>query len=280
MKYKIKRYTSIIWKMSIVDMKRKYKASILSWFWLILQPALMVFTYWFSFQSGNMFPDGLEILGVNYNYLQWLLIGVLTWSYCGDILLSGPSAIKNYIWISKSFGAPPYIQSIFVNISKFLIGVLLMVVAFIVSMIINGVEGRPVATLSALEIPLIFIFMFFFMLAWSYFLSPIVAISRDMQNIILTIPMILGWVSGVFIVPTGVIAGNENEIFNIILQINPFNFLINGTRSSMMGYGSIFIPSIYNEWYSILSFFLFLGFFFGAGYLIHRKTTKFLLDII
>lgn len=280
MKYKFKRYTSIIWKMSIVDMKRKYKASILSWFWLILQPALMVFTYWFSFQSGNMFPDGLEILGVNYNYLQWLLIGVLTWSYCGDILLSGPSAIKNYIWISKSFGIPPYIPSIFVNISKFIVGVGLMLVGFIISMIINGVEGRPVATLAALEIPLVFILMFTFMSAWSYFLSPAIAISRDMQNIILTIPMILGWVSGVFIVPSGVIPGDSNEIFNIILQINPFNFLVNSVRSSMMGYGSIFIPSIYNEWYSILSFFLFLIFFVGFGYLIHKKTVKYLLDII
>lgn len=241
----------------------------------------MVFMYWFAFSSGGVYDNSITFFGVKYNYLQWLLIGVLTWTYIGDILLTGPTAIKNYTWISKSFGISPHIPPIFVNISRFLVGSGTMLVGFVISMILNGIEGNPVVTWSALEIPVVFILMFAFMLSWSYLLAPIIAISRDMQNIILIIPVILSWVSGVFIQPTGALSGDSaTNVTNLILQINPFNFLISGARSSMMGFGSIFVPNIYNEWYSIVSFFSFTALFFGLGYIFNHSTKRFLLDII
>lgn len=278
-KLKYKKYCLVVWNMAIIDMKRKYKASILSWLWLFLQPALMIFMYWFSFSSGNI-QQSVEYFGVKYDYFQWLCIGVLTWTYCGDIILSGPSAIKAYMWLPKNFGLPLILPPIFVNISKFLVGIACMMAAFVISMIMNGTQGRPVVSWWALEIPLIFLLMLLFMLAWSYFLSPIVAISRDVQNLILVIPLLLSWVSGVFIVPSGIGGDDVNNVVNVVLQINPFNFMIHGVRSSMMGFGDIFGTSIYNEWYSIASFFGFIIFFAAAGYLVNRSCRKFINDIL
>ncbi|MGL4948294.1 MAG: ABC transporter permease [Mycoplasma sp.] len=263
-------------------MKRKYKASILSWFWLILQPSLMVFMYWFSFSTSGNMEDSVNYFGTDYNYLQWLIIGVLTWSYCGDILLSGPSSLSQYRWISKSFGISPVIPPVFVNLAKFMVGGSMIMVSFVISMIFNGVEGNEVVTLHALELPVMLLLMFCFMTAWSYFLSSLVAISRDMQNLIAIIPLLLGWISGVFIKPVGVgeSVDEVTNVTNIILQINPFNFMVNGIRSTTMGFGSPFVPNDYNQWYSILSFFLFMVFFFSVGYIINKITRKFLLDII
>ncbi|MGL4952145.1 MAG: ABC transporter permease [Mycoplasma sp.] len=279
--FNLKKNWSIIWKMSIVDMKRKYKASILSWFWLFLQPALMVFMYWFAFSTGSGSQDNFIFEGKEFHNLQWLIIGVLTWNYCGDILLSGPTSLRDYSWISKSFGVSPSIPPIFVNLSKFIVGSIMIFAAFVISMIFNGVSGNPVVTWHSFELPVIMILMFIFMCSWSYFLSSLVAISRDMQNIIGIIPMLLGWISGVFVMPAGADgSGDLTSTLNIILQVNPFNFIVNGIRSSTMGYASAFVPNIYNEWYGIVSFFGFTTLFISIGYFVNKTTKKFLLDIM
>ncbi|MGL4950965.1 MAG: ABC transporter permease [Mycoplasma sp.] len=268
--------------MSIVDMKRKYKASILSWFWLFLQPALMVFMYWFAFSTGGQgLSEKINFLGIDYSFLQWLIIGVLTWSYCGDVMLTGPTSLSSYRWISKSFGISTSVPPIFVNLGKFMIGSCMIFIGFIISLIFNATSGNQVITWYALELPVMMILMFCFMLSWSYLLSSIVAISRDMQNFIAIIPLLLGWISGVFIPPAGVESADQvTQVTNIILQVNPFNFMVNGIRSSCMGYSSIFVPSVFNEWYSIASFFIFGIAFFGIGYFINVRTKKFLLDIM
>ncbi len=282
---KIKKELRLIFKFAIIDMKRKFKSSILSWFWLIIAPLMMLFMYWFAFSSSGSNTNEIQytINGHEYNFkwIAWIIIGSFSWTYFGDIIVSGPYAIKNYHWMYKSFGIRFYIPTIIVNVSKFIVGLGLLIVAWLISIICNATDGNPETlplSIYSLEVPLMFILIFSFMLGWSYCLSHFVGISRDFQNLIFVLPMLLSWVSGVFLQPNSIGAGND--AVNIILQINPFNFMINGLRSTMLGYSEIFSPNMYCEWYSILSFFLWLILFWLVGLLLSKKTGKFIVDIV
>ena len=281
---KMKVNFRLVLKFAMVDMKRRFKSSILSWFWLIISPLLMIFMYWFAFSSaGDNTNDVIYYIGNNvyvYKWIAWIIIGAFMWTYCGDVIASGPNAIRTYSWMYKNFGVPIYLPSIFVNLSKFIIGFFMLIVAWLICIICNATDNdlntQPLS-LYSLEVPLMFILLFLFMMGYTYFLAPICGISRDFQNLILIFPMLLSWVSGVFLIPD---ISNEGSVVNIILQINPFNFLINGMRSTMLGYSDIFSPNVYAEWYSIVSFFVFLIIFWSGGYLLNRKSRKFLVDIV
>lgn len=282
---RIKRESRLIFKFAIIDMRRKFKSSILSWFWLVLSPLLMLFMYWFAFSSsGSNTNDVTYVIGNNtytFKWIAWIIIGAFSWTYFGDIVTSGPNAIRQYSWMYKNFGVGYYVPTLVVNASKFILGFALLIIAWIISIICNATDGNPNTqplSLYSLEVPLVLIFIILFMCGYSYCISHFVGISRDFQNLILILPMLLAWISGVFLLPNSDGVGNQGV--NVILQINPFNFMINGLRSTMLGYSDIFTPNDYCQWYSILSFFIFLITFWLLGFVIHRKCSRFIVDIV
>ncbi len=279
-----KRNLTLILKFSIIDLRRRFKSSILSWAWLFINPLLMLFMYWFAFSSAGNETSTITytINGVTYNFkwIAWIIIGVFTWSYFGDVLIAGPYSIKNYSWMPKFFGINYIFPAIFVNTSKFAFNFFLIIIGWIIAIICNATDGVPNTqpfTLYSLEVPLVLLLMFLFMMGYSYLITPLCGISRDFQNLLLMLPMLLSWVSGVFLQPH---IQNDNNVVNTLLQINPFNFLINGLRSTVLGYSELFTPNDYSQWYSILSFFLILILFWTGGFIINRISRKFIVDII
>lgn len=274
-------HRNLIKKMAIIDMKRKYKASALSGFWLVFAPALMIFTYWFSFAAGGMFGDTVIMNNIKFPRISWLIIGVMTWTYCGDIIASGPSALKGYSWIVTKFGVPLTIPPIFVNISKFIVGSATIFVSWIINIIIvvssPSLEGVRAVTPYILELPIVLFLLFCFLTVWSLLFAPLNAISRDFQNLIVMIPMFVSWVSSVFI-PLET-ADSSNPLY-IISQINPFYFLITGVRKTILGSGELFTPDNSIQWYSILSFFLFFILFAAIALFINKKARRIVVDLI
>lgn len=281
---KLKRDLKLILKFSIIDLRRRFKSSILSWAWLFISPLLMLFMYWFAFSSSgtNTSIITYTINGVPYNFkwIAWIIIGVFTWSYFGDVLIAGPYSIKNYSWMPRFFGISYIFPTIFINTSKFAFNLFLVLIGWIIAIICNATDNDPITkpfTWSSLEVVLVLLLIFLFMMGYSYLTAPLCGISRDFQNLLLMLPMLLSWISGVFLQPN---PDAGNQIVNTILQINPFNFLINGLRSTILGYGELFTPNPYAEWYSILSFFLILIGLWVSGFVINRISYKFIVDII
>lgn len=278
--YKFKNNFELIKKMAIVDLKRKFKASILSYFWLIIQPLMMIFMYWFAFSSAGQ-TNSILINDVKYNWLAWVLIGCFSWSYFADIMVYGPSVLRTYFWMIKNYGVKPIIILIFTNISKLIVGLISIFLAWIITIIVNATDSDPNTvpfSAKSLEVFIYIFFMILLMFLYSYAFSNLYLISKDIQNIVVLLPMVLSWLSAVFIPPN---PENGNAIVNIFLEINPIYFLINGLRGSMLGYGNLFIFDAYYHWYSLVSYFGFVILFFSIGIILdNKKFKRFILDVV
>lgn len=277
---------NIIYRMSLIDMRSMFKASILSYFWIAINPLLMIGVYLFSFYAAG---DSIEyiqlpvyhadqIVSYTDNFQQfskigWLIIGVLTWTYVGGVIISGSNATRNYSWMVSKIGTPLSTPPMLVTLSKSYVGIITIIVSWFIYMIIAGVthDGK-VIDYNILQLPLMIILLFAFLCLWSLIFSPLTAFSKDIFNVVSILPVFLQWITGVFL-PLS--KANMNEPIGIIFRINPFNFLIDNIRGSIMG-NSYF----WNDWVSLVSF---LGFFFVllvVAIIINKRAKRVVVDLI
>lgn len=289
-----KKNIRIIAKFSIIDIKRRFKTSIFSWLWLVVAPLLMIFTYWFG--MGSMGGDSVKLVTYvvggqtfKFQWFAWILVGAFTWAYLGDMIISGPSATWSYQWMPGNFGISPSIPPFIVNLSRIITGIPWIILAWIVTIILNATDpsewnSSPI-TIYALEVPIVLMLMVVAMSILGYALGPLFSISKDFRNLVAVVPGVLSWLTGVFIMYGPNAAANPtpatlHSFRYIITQINPLNFVMNGLRSTTLGYGELFTPNFYCSWYSIVSFFLFFTIVGLVGWKVNRMSNKFIMDII
>ncbi len=273
--------------MSVVDFKSSFKASVLSWFWVIINPALTIAMYLFAFFANNQEPNiyilsyntgDFYLMGSTPNTLHvdrtgWLIAGVMAWSYISAMMSAGAGSIRNYNWMVTKVGTPLSVPPALTCVSRSIIGIPLIILSWIIYMIINAINGQTIAHLNIIQLPLMILLSFVFMLFWSLFISPFASISKDVNNLLAILPMFLQWVSGLFLP----LSGNQyNEPIGIIFRINPLNFLLDGVRNSMTG-----ASWFWNDGISLISFvicILILGLL--AGTVSRKKIKKITVDLI
>lgn len=276
-----------IFIMSVVDFKSQFKASVLTWFWVVINPALTIGMYLFSFAAGGENVETVGLISFDYNQfasfdatytssnypkIGWLIIGVLTWTYVGSVLSAGSQSTRQYSWMVTKIGTPLSTPPTLVTISKSYIGISTIIVSWFIYMIVAACHGDQIISLNILQLPLMIIFLFSFLLLWSLTISPLTAISKDVYNVVLIIPVLLQWVTGVFL-PLD--ASQFNEQLGIIFRINPFSFLLDGVRGSIIG-NSWF----WNDWVSLVSFFSFFALFFGLASFLNKRSKKLVVDLV
>lgn len=284
----------IIFRLSIVDFKSFFKTSILSYFWVFISPALMIGMYLFSFAAAGSDVEEIPIINfstnthinfidefntINVSKIGWLIIGVLTWSYIGSILASGSNSIRTYNWLVTKVGTPLSTPPMLVNVSKSYIGIASIFVSWIIYMIIAGVNKMnganlhsEIITTQILQLPFMVILLFIFMALWSLITSPLTAISKDVLNVIAIVPMLLQWITGVFL-PLN--QSNMNSALGVVFRINPFNFLISNIRNSIMGTGYFWTDGI-----SLISFFSFFLLMFLFALFINKRSKTLVVDLV
>lgn len=276
-----------IFIMSIVDFKSQFKASVLTWFWVVINPALTIGMYLFSFAVGGENIENTHLISFEYNQLAsfgsrpisheyskigWLIIGVLTWTYVGSVLSFGSQSTKQYSWMVTKIGTPLSTPPALVTLSRSYIGILSIIVSWFIYMIIAASYGNQIISLNILQLPLMIVFLFSFLLLWSLVISPLTAISKDVYNVVLIIPILLQWITGVFL-PLNI--SQFNEPLGIIFRINPFSFLLDGVRGSIIG-NSWF----WNDWVSLISFFSFFILFFSLASFLNKRSKKLVVDLV
>ena len=83
----IVKHRFLVWSLVKRNLRSKYRAAGLSYFWMVLEPLLLAITYWFLFimLAGN--PDEL--------YPVWVLVGVIVWSAFGKSLSASVSSLTS-----------------------------------------------------------------------------------------------------------------------------------------------------------------------------------------
>ena len=157
-----------------------------------------------------------------YPFFLCLIAGVVPWFYMSDMITQGAGAIRKYSYLVTKMKFPVSTIPTFVNISKFVIHIILMLIVIIIFWLF----GYP-PSIYYLQLPFYMILMFIFFDAWSLFASLLASISKDFLNLVKAFVSAVFWLSGII--------WDANSVtipwLKKFLNLNPVTFFVNGFRN-------------------------------------------------
>ena len=251
-----------IFKLAKVDLIKTYKGAFLGWLWAIIRPSITIFVYWFTIEIGlksSKFKHG-------YPNFLWLIASVVPWFYISDMIISGAASIRNYSYLVTKMKFPISIIPTIVNVSKFLIFILLEIIV-IALFAINGYS----IDLYVVQILFYMLMSFLFFEVLSIFSSIIATISKDFLNLVRSINVIVFWMSGIL----WDINDISIEWIRKVLWFNPVAYLIDGFRNCFIN--KVFF---FEEPKKLLAFLISLLFFAILSAVCYKKLRKELPDVL
>ena len=155
-------------------------------------------------------------------FFLWLIAGVVPWFYMSDMITQGASAIRKYSYLVTKMKFPVSTIPTFVNISKFVIHIILMLIVIIIFLLF----GYP-PSIYYLQLSFYMILMFIFFDAWSLFASLLASISKDFLNLVKAFVSAVFWLSGIIWDANSVTIPGLKKFLNL----NPVTFFVNGFRN-------------------------------------------------
>lgn len=211
-------YRNQILKMAKADLQKTYRGAALGWSWAIIKPAVTIFVYWFAFTIGLRM--GKDVNG--FPYFLWLIAGVVPWFYMSEMITGGTDCIRRYSYLVTKMKFPVSTIPTFVNISKFIIHLILIYLV----MIIFRLFGYTL-DIYMLQLPFYMLLTFIFFNVWGLFSAPLAVISKDYSNLVKSFITAIFWLSGIMWNPSTI----KNSILKKFLKINPVTYLVNGYRN-------------------------------------------------
>jgi len=234
--FNVKKYSFLLKQLVIRDFKVKYKRSVLGVVWSILYPLLMMSVMAIIFS--NMFKFSME--GVNY--LVYLMSGLVIFNFFSEatnnamMSIVGNASLINKVYIPKYLF--PIAKCLFVAINF-----VFSLIPLILILLISGdpIEGtKCYINIYYLLLPVIYLFMFMFVVGISYILATIAVYLRDVIYIWGIVVTILQYFTPLFYALTILPKNLQN-----IISWNPLYQFINATRD-------IFLYSRMPSWTNLL----------------------------
>ncbi|MBM6619082.1 ABC transporter permease [Bacillus suaedaesalsae] len=248
----------LIIRLSIYELKSTNSNNYLGLLWEIINPMIQISIYWFVFGYG--ITEGKDVNGIPY--LQWMLSGIAVWFFISPAVIQGSKSIYTRIKLIAKMNFPISAIPTFVIISKFyhhvvLVGIILVILQFYDFTI---------------SIYLVQLFYFMFavialLISLSLITSTLSTIVRDVQMVVQAIMRVLLYLSPILWTPDRL-----PEWVQTIMKINPFYYIVEGYRASLLGTSWYFIENIQYTlyfWGIVLILFLF------GSYLLYKFRDQF-----
>ncbi len=218
--------------------------------------------YWFVFGygvRGNANVDGIP-------FVYWMLAGITMWFFVNAAILEGTRSLyQKYSMVAK-MNFPLSIIPSYVVMSKLYVHLVLLVIVTILFSL-----GGYHPTLYYVQIVYFVGLTTLFSFAVSLIASTLAVLVRDVHLIIQASLRVLFFVSPILWLPTLL-----SDFMKFIIKLNPFYYLANGYRASLL----------YNDWYIITEWqltiynlsLLFVLLLFGAS--LHYKFRNRFADFV
>jgi teichoic acid transport system permease protein len=252
---------NLIFRLALYEEKSKYKMHYLGAFWQILNPFIQIGIYWFVFGLGIR---GGSPVGETPFFL-WLMAALIPWLFISPCIMQGSNSVYSKVNLVSKMKFPvsvlPSIKIVGNSFSFFF----MMVVAIIILFIYGIFPG-----IYLLQLPYYLLATYFLLFGVTILLSTLTTLIRDIQTMVQSIMRIM-----MYMLP---ILWNVNtlpDVFVTILKLNPFFYIVEGFRHSLLG-GKWFFHDIQYTLYFWLTSFLIL--FIGST--IHMKFRHKFVDYI
>ncbi|MGO1166248.1 MAG: ABC transporter permease, partial [Janibacter sp.] len=223
---------SFLWTLSSSESYAKNEDNRLGQLWAVLNPALLIASYWAIFGLLLGTDRGVD------NFVGFLAIGVVMFSFTSTVVTRGAKSITGKLPLVRALHFPRAILPISVTLTEF-IAILPAVALLIVLMFATGETPNWEWTL----FPVAVLLQGLALLGIAFICARLVNISRDLANLIPIIVRLLRYVSGVFF-PVVHYAQNLPPVFQDLVVYQPFALMLSiGRQSLLTGEGNGIIVS-------------------------------------
>jgi len=250
-----------LFRLANYELIRQNSGTLLGGLWHFLNPILQILVYWFVFAIGlNAAPprDG-------YSYLIWMIVGIIPWFYMSGAMMSATTCIFNYSSIITRMYMPLSIIPVKTVLAELIGHFWAMLVVFAI-FLLSGYS---------LKIQVLYVFYFafgsfIFLTGYAFFASAVTVLFRDFEKLMSSVIRLLFFISPVVWSPN-----NLSSRLLFVLRMNPFAYLLEGYRESIL-YGT----SLVAHWKQGVYFWIITIILFCLGAHIHMKFRKQFIDLI
>ncbi|WP_160725743.1 ABC transporter permease [Bacillus sp. USDA818B3_A] len=252
----------LIIRLSVFQLKSNNNNNYLGMLWEILNPMILIGIYWLVFGLG--IRGGKPVGGIDF--LPWMLSGISVWFFISQAIIQGSKSVYSRIKVIAKMNFPMSVIPSFVIFSRFYHHVMLVI---IIMGLLSFYGYSP--TIYLIQLPYFMILCLLLLMAISLITSTLSTIIRDIQMVLPAIVRVLMYLSPI-------LWSNEKLPPTVLhfLKINPFYYIIEGYRSTLLGTGWYFIENgRYTLYMWLLTFILLL-----IGSILHMKFKKNFVDYL
>ncbi|RPF54182.1 ABC transporter permease [Aquisalibacillus elongatus] len=256
------QYFHLVRRLSVYELKSNSSANYLGMAWEVIQPGIQIAIYWFVFGFGIRGRD--DVAGVDF--FQWMLAGIVVWFLISQGILKGTKSIYSKIKVLSKMNFPMSVIPNYIIFAQFYSHLLLLVLVLILMQFI----GFPLS-IYILQLPIYTFGVLAILFSVTLITSTLATIAQDVQMFIQSIMRMLLYLSPI-LWPLKTLP----DWLHPIMQINPFYYIIEGYRQSILGQGWYFVEN----WEYSLYFWSLLLVLFIIGSRLHLKFRRHFVDFI
>jgi len=249
------KYKFLLYQLVQREIKARYKQSVVGYFWVILNPLVLMAVYTFVFSVVFRFP-------VDIPYPLFLFAALLPWNFLQQGIMSATNSLVNNDILLKKVAFPREVIPYSVLIAKgvdfvfSLLLFLLLIVVFKVNLSASIILFIPILLIQVI-----------LMTGLALLLSTFNLFYRDIQYLTNLVLMVWMYMSPV-VYPLSMVPAKYIWLY----KLNPMVGIIEGYRAVIFGYPLE---------YSILSWALFVSLIsLLLGFLVFKKFEKVFADIV
>ena len=252
----LRKTLNIIYELTLKDIKLKYNNTVFGYFWMVVNPLLMLITLYVVFS----FVIKLDLA----HYQVFLLLGIIVWNFFSEATLSSIQSIKSSLSLLKKIKIPPYVIVLSSNFSSFISFLVSVVLLLFIMFLFNIDLFTFMRTMSIIY----FVLLFIIVISMSLIISTIYLHFKDIKHIWNFLLLIGFWITPI-IYPESFIP----RIFLRFYMLNPLARIISHLRNTLI-YN--YMDNIQQIMISVLIVII----LFYVSLLVYKRYSKKIYDLL
>lgn len=256
------KYFYLVRRLSVYELRSLTSGNYLGMAWEIINPAIQILIYWFVFGFGIRQREPVG----DIPYLQWMFAGILVWFFINQSVMKSSKSIYTKIKMLSKMNFPMSVIPNYVIFAQFYPHLIILGLG----MVFLQFTGYPVSVYY-IQLPLYILGMLLFIFSLSLILSTLTTIVRDVQMLLQSLMRMLLYLSPILWPPSLL-----PESWQTFLKLNPFYYIIEGYRYSLLGEGWYFLENpIYTLYFISVTLIT-----FAIGSYLHVKFRNQFIDFL
>lgn len=251
----------LVFRLASFDIKSKYQLHYLGVLWQFIQPLTQILIYWFVFGVGIRGGDPVG----EVPYFLWLITGLIPWLYINPTVIQGSNSVYSKINLVSKMNFPVSILptiTIIGNGFNFII----MTIVLLAILLMNGINPG----IYLIQLPYYLLCIVALLFSLTLLFSTIATIVRDFQVALQSVMRMM-----LYLTPILWETGSLPKLYDTILKLNPFYYIVAGFRNVFLGSGWFYNDITYTIYFWLCIIFLLL-----IGSALHVKFKNKFVDYL